>query len=99
LSSEQVDRSEALLRAEALINGPRAVEYGDALENLSRIATGWSVIAGTPITAAQVAMMMAWLKMARVASAAPGDNAEDSYVDLLGYGALACELHWRQRRG
>jgi len=97
VSEERIDRCVALLRAEALINGPRAEAYGDALDNLGRIGRGWGEIVGVPISASQVALMMAWLKIARIAGAPPADNCEDSFVDALGYGALAAELRWRER--
>tara|TARA_R110002073_G_scaffold319293_1_gene493850 strand:+ start:413 stop:547 length:135 start_codon:yes stop_codon:yes gene_type:complete len=37
-------RDEILKQAEALINGDRAKDYGDAFDNFGRIAAGWNAI-------------------------------------------------------
>lgn len=68
--------------AKGLIYGDRQDQYGDALTSFGNIADGWSVIAGTEITAEQVCMMMGWLKMMRLLNQ---PTHHDSVVDLAGY--------------
>ena len=74
--------------ATALINGDRERDYGTPAENFGRIADGWSVILQSDVSAEQVALCMAWLKIARLVN---GPH-EDSYVDAAAYMALAAEL-------
>lgn len=81
-------RSEVLKQAEALITGDRQAAYGPPSVNFGRIAAGWAVILGQPVTTEQVALCMAWLKIARLVN---GPH-EDSYVDGAAYMALAAEL-------
>ena len=82
-------RSKILDRAKDLITGDRARDYGDARENFERIARGWEVILGVrKITLVQVALCMAWVKIARLIH---GEKF-DSFVDLSAYGALAGEF-------
>ena len=81
-------RTKTLQAASDLINGDRERDYGTPKENFERIAIGWSVILGADVSAEQVALCMAWLKIARLAN---GPHA-DSYVDGAGYLALAAEL-------
>lgn len=72
----------------ALINGDRERDYGTPKENFKRIADGWAVILQSDVSAEQVALCMAWLKIARLVN---GPH-EDSYVDAAAYMALAAEL-------
>lgn len=81
-------RSEILKTAETLINGDRQEQYGTPQENFARIAVGWSVLLGHDVTPSQVALCMAWLKMARLVNG-PHD---DSFIDGAAYMALAGEL-------
>lgn len=81
-------RSEILRQAESLINGDREAHYGTPQENFARIAAGWSVILQEDVTPDQVALCMAWLKIARLVNG-PHD---DSYIDGAAYMALAGEL-------
>lgn len=81
-------REEILDEAKALICGDRQEIYGPPAVNFLRIAKGWSVILGTAVTPDQVALCMAWLKIARLANG----QHHDSYVDGAAYMALAAEL-------
>lgn len=83
-------RAAILREAEALVNGPRAVEYGPAEVNMTKIGAGWSVILGAPVTAHDVSLCMAWLKLARITG--EGQASRDSYADAAGYVAIAAEL-------
>ena len=84
------ERAVILTDAEALINGERAREYGTPTANFTKIAVGWSAILGADVTAEQVSLCMAWLKIARIAG--EGQASRDSFVDAAGYIALAAEL-------
>ena len=81
-------RTEILETAKHLVNGDRADAYGPPKENFKRIADGWSVILQADVSAEQVALCMAWLKIARLVH---GPH-EDSYIDAAAYMALAGEL-------
>ena len=81
-------RTKTLEAAIDLINGNRQKDYGTPQKNFARIAVGWDVILGCDVSPEQVALCMAWLKIARLAN---GPHA-DSYIDGAGYMALAAEL-------
>jgi hypothetical protein len=81
-------RTDILNEASGLINGDRQKDYGTPKENFDRIARVWSVILGVEISAAEVALCMAGLKIARLSN---GPH-HDSFVDGCGYLALAGEL-------
>ena len=83
-------RTAVLVEAADLINGERAEEYGTPADNFARIAKGWEVILGVGVTAEQVSLCMAWLKIARIAGG--GKASRDSFVDGAAYMALAAEL-------
>ena len=85
---DETPRSGILREADGLINGDRQATYGPPAENFQRIADGWGVILGQPVTGEQVALCMAWLKIARLRV---GPH-RDSYVDGAAYLALAGEL-------
>jgi hypothetical protein len=83
-------RTEILTEAAGLINNQREKDYGSPSINFSNIATGWEVILGVGVTAEQVSLCMAWLKIARIAG--DGKASRDSFVDGAAYIALAAEL-------
>lgn len=85
---ERMKREEILNKAESLVNGPRAKEYGDAHENHARIAQMWSVLLDKPVTIQQVYQCMVAVKLARLVVT---PNHEDSWIDICGYGALGGE--------
>ena len=80
-----MNRKEILEKAESLVNGPRAQDYGDAYDNHERIATMWSVLLGTNVSVSQVYQCMVAVKLARLIVT---PDHEDSWVDICGYGAL-----------
>lgn len=82
-------RAALLEEAGKLIDGQRAKDYGDAHSNFQRIAVGWSEILEAPVTPAQVALCMDWLKTCRLITS-PGHR--DSWVDKAGYVALGGEI-------
>ena len=86
-----MNRTEVLEKAATLINGVRERSYGPPDINFKRIAGGWSVILQTNVSPEQVALCMAWLKIARLVNG----SHEDSYIDAASYMALAGELATR----
>jgi hypothetical protein len=93
-----MQRNECLEQAMDIINGERAVDYGTALINHKRIAHLWGAYGGRVhtredtfgrmFTPVDVAMMMLLVKVARTME----HNKDDSFVDMCGYAALACEM-------
>ena len=92
-------RDEVLDTAKELINGPRAKEYGDAYDNFMRIADGWNIIVKEAhsttgyLTPQHVALMMDWLKTARLLNDL---SSTDSWIDKCGYSALGSEFSDRE---
>lgn len=84
-----MNRKETLKKAMECVLGQREQDYGTPENNFERIAGLWSVYLGGKISAVDVAMMMALLKIARIAA---GSGKEDSFVDLAGYAACAAEI-------
>jgi len=70
-----------LLEAEQLVNGDRNDDYGHPLDDFTKTAKFWSVIAGVEITAEQVGLMMCALKISRHMNRPKRDNLSD----LAGY--------------
>lgn len=81
-------RQQALDAAGALINGDREKDYGRPSANFGNIASRWSQFLGVEVKPWQVCLMMADLKIARIANG----YHEDSVVDAIGYIALAKEV-------
>tara|TARA_Y100001938_G_scaffold129542_1_gene184562 strand:+ start:4035 stop:4328 length:294 start_codon:yes stop_codon:yes gene_type:complete len=88
-------RTELLKKANNLITGNRAKDYGDARENHQRIANIWSVILGYDIKPEQVVACMIGVKLARLANTM---KKEDTWVDIIGYGALGGEFVKKKKR-
>lgn len=76
-----MDEKTILEEALEVVNGERAVDYGDMKTSFSNIAKGWSVIAKTEISPSQVALMMIWLKISRENN----NHKRDNLVDIVGY--------------
>ena len=75
--------------ARNLVTGDRQKDYGDPLDNLATIATGWSQILGVEVTPRHVSHMMIWLKMMRDQNGNDSPNAQrDNEVDICGYAHL-----------
>ena len=92
-------RPEILDAAKACVCGAREGEYGSPEDNFETIGLYWGIHlrAAHPelnmplngITAEDVAVMMALMKAARIAT---GTGTADSYVDLAGYAACGGEI-------
>lgn len=82
-------RAEILDKAKVCVVGDREQDYGSVENNFRTIANFWSIYLGSPVTATDVAAMMALLKIARIAS---GHAKDDNWVDLAGYAACGGEI-------
>jgi hypothetical protein len=80
-----------LEQASKLIGGDRQEDYGDKLTNHQNIANLWSVFLKTTITAHDVAICMALVKVARLMN----QHKKDSYIDMAAYAAIAGEIEAR----
>ena len=78
-------REKVLAEAKRCVCGQREQDYGTPERSFDRIAALWSVYMGTEFTATNVAIMMALLKIARIAE---NPQHMDSWVD--GAGSFAC---------
>lgn len=88
-------RESILNRAIECVCGEREQDYGSPEDNFGRIATYWSAHLGMEITAEDVAVMMALLKIARIGT---GTATDDSWVDLAGYAACGGEIAAKGRK-
>lgn len=82
-------RKECLEKAIDCVCKDRENDYGTPENNFTAIARLWSVYIGQEISAHDVGMMMALMKIARLKS---GRFKEDSYIDAAGYIACASEI-------
>lgn len=71
-----------LQRGQAIINGQRKEDYGDARESFGRIADFWSTYLDHDITGEDVAIMMMLMKIARLIYT---PYHQDTQVDIAGY--------------
>ena len=78
-----------LSQATATVMGARQDSYGTPEANLGRTAALWSAYLGIDVSAQDCALMMALVKVSRLRNG----YQRDSYVDLIGYTALAESLH------
>ena len=101
MSSTQFCKGGSMTR-ESILNsaiecvcGERERDYGSPEDNFGRIAIYWSAHLGMEITAEDVAVMMALLKIARIGT---GVAADDSWIDLAGYAACGGEIAAKGRK-
>ena len=81
-------REEVLAEARKCVCGDRDKSYGSPERSFECIAGMWSVYLGRPVSACDVACMMALLKIVR-AKHSPSHN--DNWVDIAGYAACGAE--------
>lgn len=93
----KLTRADILHAAEKCVCGQREQDYGTPKDNFETIAELWETYlsracvdeaGGVYIDANDVAMMMALLKIARIAA---GGGKADSWIDLAGYAACGAE--------
>ena len=78
-----------LLQHAAGVVDKRRSDYGAPEDLFANVAARWSQVLGIRVTAAQVALCLMDLKMARLAH---DPKHLDSLVDVLGYGACLREI-------
>lgn len=97
--AKKLTRAAVLEKARACVCGEREQDYGTPEDSFGCIAELWEVYlraacvspdAIVTVTPADVAMLMALLKIARVGTSSVGGTA-DSFVDLAGYAACGAE--------
>ena len=84
-----MNRAEVLDTAKQYTTKDRKADHGPLENTFTMIADLWSVYLDLEIGAADAAMMLALLKIARQRA---NPNHSDNYVDLAGYAACAGEL-------
>ena len=80
-----MDRSKILDTAKTYVTEDRAAQHGDIKRNFGLIATYWSAHLDVDVSAADVAVMMTLLKLARLKS---NIGNLENWTDGCGY--LAC---------
>lgn len=86
-----MNRADILATASDYVTRDRAATHGDAEDTFRAIGNLWSAYLdfGTDITATDVALMMALLKIARARNN-PGNP--DNWIDIAGYAACGGEI-------
>ena len=88
-----MDRKACLDAAVKCVCTDRNAQYGEPEDNFKIIADYWNLYLDIdkdmPITAQDVAIMMALFKIARMQTGKPKD---DNFVDAIGYLACGCEI-------
>jgi hypothetical protein len=84
-SKKQEVAQNILQKAQAIIYGDREKTYGKPDKNLQKIAAMWGAYKGVPFSVADVCLMMALLKIARLHNQ---PLHYDSQIDVCGYLAL-----------
>ena len=91
-------RSELLAKAQKTVDGDRDKEFGDPLQNMKcaaqLIASYLGARRGDSIEAADVPIMMALFKIARLAGKR---GSTDSWLDLAGYAAIGFDMQQRDQ--
>ena len=85
----EITRKSILAEAERCVCTDREQQYGSPEENFVSIAALWNAYKPCGFTAHDVAIMMALLKIGRIAS---GHEKADNWIDLAGYAACGGEI-------
>lgn len=80
---------EEMLKQAAELVASRRNVYGDPARSMAIVAARWSLTLGHPVTAAQVALCLVDLKLARLAH---DPTHLDSALDVAGYAAVLREV-------
>jgi len=86
---KKLKRSEILDTTKEYVCQDRETDYGSPEDSFRAIAQYWSHYLGYSVTAHDVAILMALLKIARIQT---GRFKADSYIDACGYLACAGEI-------
>lgn len=89
-----MNRHELLQEVDKIINSDREKQYGTPENNFQLIAEYWSIFLQTPITAQDVGVLMALLKIARIQS---GQVKADNFIDLAGYALCAGDIALKRK--
>lgn len=99
---KEMKREQFLDEAKKCVCTDREEQYGEPEDNFALIAAFWNgyleskypeIEYSSVIEACDVAMMMALLKVARIATGKP---KADNFVDLIGYAACAGEIQLKE---
>lgn len=86
-------RHDILNKSDQIVNGNREEDYGSPENNFKTIAIMWNAyikaLKKPALEPADVAAMMALLKIARIST---GNGKDDNWIDLAGYAACGGEL-------
>lgn len=82
-------REQVLHRAAACILSDRNRQYGPPEDSFTHISSLWSSYLSHPITPQDVAILLGLMKVGRMKH---NKSHEDSFVDAVGYFAIAGEL-------
>lgn len=74
-----------LRAAERIVTGRRSRQYGEPVECMHRVAQAWSAVLGVDVSARQVALCLAALKLVREGNR----HADDNLIDAAGYVLIA----------
>ena len=94
LEPEPWTRKRVLREAEKCVCGQREQDYGTPEDNFGRISALWTAYKDIDFSPVDVAIMMALLKVARIAN---NHGHMDSYVDGCGYFCIGGELSASER--
>lgn len=86
-------RGDYLEAAKEIVCNNREAQYGSPEDNFNNIAMLWTNYLETIVTAKDVSIMMALMKIARIKT---GTFKEDSWVDAIGYMACGAEIAGRE---
>lgn len=82
-------RADILETAKIIVTADRNRQHGEPEDTFGLIAAYWSAHLDHPVSATDVAVMMAQLKLARL-KASPGNR--DNWLDGIGYLACGAEI-------
>lgn len=80
--------SDYIKKAIELVEGQRAIDYGDKTLNHQNIARLWTAFLDVDISPHDVAICMLLVKVARLKNMC----TDDCYVDIAGYAGIAGEI-------
>ena len=89
----EITRKSILAEAEKCVCTDRESAYGTPENNFAAIANLWNAYKPCGFTAHDVGIMLALLKIGRIAS---GQTKADNYIDLAGYAACAGEIAMKE---
>ena len=89
-----MNRLDYLRKAGEISTGPRQIDYGPPEVNFANMSVGMSTVVGRIVEPWRAALVMASVKIARLASETISeDAARDQLIDATAYLAIAGELY------